>query len=53
MRIGGWISGLFLLAMLIGNQQGHVEDIYLVVIAVTLWSILLRDLYLSRGKWKN
>lgn len=53
MRIAGWISGLALLAMIIGNHQGHVEDLYLIGFTAALWFVLLRDLVLARGKWKN
>ncbi|GAA2068069.1 DUF2631 domain-containing protein [Williamsia deligens] len=53
MRIAGWISGLALLAMIIGNHKGHVEDLYLIGVTAVLWFVLLRDLVLSRGKWKN
>ncbi|MDO4910945.1 MAG: DUF2631 domain-containing protein [Corynebacterium sp.] len=35
-QISGWISVIFLLAMLIGNHHGRVEDIYLVVIAAVI-----------------
>ncbi|MCP2178573.1 DUF2631 domain-containing protein [Williamsia maris] len=53
MRIGGWVSGIALLAMLIGNHESRVEDLYLIGFAAVLWFILLRDLYLGRRKWKN
>ncbi|MBB3116243.1 DUF2631 domain-containing protein [Corynebacterium bovis] len=33
----GVISGLFLLGMLIGNHKGHVEDIWLVALAVLVF----------------
>ncbi|MFT3714920.1 MAG: DUF2631 domain-containing protein [Gordonia sp. (in: high G+C Gram-positive bacteria)] len=35
--IAGIVSSLLLLAMLIGNQIGHVEDIWLVAIAVVIF----------------
>ncbi|MCX6467724.1 MAG: DUF2631 domain-containing protein [Corynebacteriales bacterium] len=53
MRIAGWISGIALLAMIIGNHQGHVEDLYLIGFTAALWFVLLRDVYLRRGKWRN
>lgn len=53
MRVAGWISGLVLLAMIIGNHKGHVEDLYLIGITALLWFVLIRDLVLSRGKWRN
>lgn len=36
--------------MLIGNQVGHVEDIYLIVIAVALACILLYKMF-KKKKW--
>ncbi|MBT0568384.1 DUF2631 domain-containing protein [Williamsia sp. CHRR-6] len=53
MRVAGWLAGVLLLAMLIGNHKGRVEDLYLIGITAVLWFILIRDLVLSRGKWKN
>lgn len=35
--ISGIASGLFLLAMLVGNHHGRVEDIYLIVLAVAVF----------------
>ena len=32
--LSGVIGGLFLLGMLFGNHKGHVEDIWLIVLAV-------------------
>ncbi|QKT07061.1 DUF2631 domain-containing protein [Gordonia sp. X0973] len=41
--IAGWIVVIGLLGMTIGNHQGKVEDIYLVVIAVVVAFLLLRN----------
>ena len=46
----GWFCVAALLFMLIGNQVGHVEDIYLVVIAVILAFILLCKMF-KKKKW--
>ncbi|MDO4908917.1 MAG: DUF2631 domain-containing protein [Corynebacterium sp.] len=45
-QISGWISVIFLLCMLIGNHHGHIEDIYLVVIAVVIALGLILQLLL-------
>jgi hypothetical protein len=42
-KIAGWVVVLCLLAMLRGNQIGHVEDIYLIAFAAALALILIRD----------
>lgn len=42
---------LFLLAMLIGNHTGRVEDIWLIAFAAGLVIICARNAWLSRGKW--
>ncbi|WP_167476887.1 MULTISPECIES: DUF2631 domain-containing protein [Nocardia] len=47
-RTAGWIVAIILLCMLIGNQKGHVEDIYLVGIAAAIAVVLIRDSILRR-----
>ena len=46
--VAGWFSVFALLIMLIGNHQGHVEDIWLVVIAVVMAFALIRKTIHSR-----
>ncbi|MGK8523392.1 DUF2631 domain-containing protein [Nocardia asteroides] len=47
-RIAGWIVALILLAMLIGNHSGRVEDLFLVGFAALIAGILIRDSVLQR-----
>ncbi|MCU1640121.1 MAG: hypothetical protein JWN03_396 [Nocardia sp.] len=47
-RTAGWVVVLILLAMLIGNHKGKIEDIYLVGFAVAIAGILIRDSLLQR-----
>ncbi|GAA5056445.1 DUF2631 domain-containing protein [Nocardia callitridis] len=47
-RIAGWVVALILLAMLIGNHSGKVEDLYLIGGAVAIVAILIRDSVLRR-----
>ncbi|MFE7742869.1 DUF2631 domain-containing protein [Nocardia sp. NPDC057455] len=47
-RIAGWIVALILLAMLVGNHSGKIEDIFLVGFAVLIAGILVRDSLLQR-----
>jgi hypothetical protein len=47
-RIAGWIVALILLAMLVGNHSGKIEDIFLVGFAALIAGILIRDSLLQR-----
>ena len=50
-QIGGILSGLFILAMLIGNHVGRVEDIFLVAFAIVIFGVVFRDWWLRRRGW--
>ena len=50
-QIGGILAGLFMLAMLRGNHVGHVEDVFLVVFALTIFGIVFRGWWLRRRGW--
>ncbi|MFT4201875.1 DUF2631 domain-containing protein [Gordonia sp. (in: high G+C Gram-positive bacteria)] len=41
---GGWFAVIGLLAMTIGNHEGHVEDVFLVGIALGLAFLLIRTM---------
>ncbi|MEU4344238.1 DUF2631 domain-containing protein [Nocardia sp. NPDC023852] len=47
-RVAGWIVALILLAMLVGNHKGRIEDVFLVGFAVLIAGILIRDSLLRR-----
>ncbi|ASF06055.1 hypothetical protein NBRGN_030_00530 [Nocardia brasiliensis NBRC 14402] len=47
-RVAGWITALILIAMVIGNHKGHVEDIFLIGFAAAIVAILIRDSILKR-----
>ncbi|WP_431956524.1 DUF2631 domain-containing protein [Nocardia lijiangensis] len=47
-RIAGWIVAFILVAMIIGNHKGLVEDLYLVGFAALIVVILVRDTILRR-----
>lgn len=51
MYIAGWFCVVVLLCMMIGNQKGHVEDLYLIGFAVVLAIFLLRGM-LTKRKWR-
>lgn len=48
-RIAGWISAGALFAMLIGNHQNYVEDIWLIGFGTLLVIMLVRDHLSSLG----
>jgi hypothetical protein len=50
-QIGGILAGLFILAMLRGNHVGHVEDIFLIFFALTIFGMVFRDWWLRRRGW--
>ncbi|MBF6296552.1 DUF2631 domain-containing protein [Nocardia amamiensis] len=47
-RIAGWIVAVILLAMLVGNHSGQVENIFLIGFAAAIVGILIRDSWLQR-----
>lgn len=51
--IASFVSGLIMLGMLVGNHVGHVEDIFLICIAVVLFAYPLFKLRPRKGKWKR
>lgn len=51
-RVVLFLSAVGLLLLLIGNQVGHVEDIYLVAIAVVCVLWIIRSVIVNRRKWK-
>lgn len=52
-RVAGWVSVAVLLVLMIGNHKGHVEDLWLIGIAVVLVVILLRDAARRRTSWRK
>ncbi|NYF57516.1 DUF2631 domain-containing protein [Micromonospora purpureochromogenes] len=48
-RIGAVLSALALLAMLCGNHEGKVENIWLIGLAVLLLGIVIGDVVLRRN----
>ncbi|NLG54176.1 MAG: DUF2631 domain-containing protein [Rhodococcus sp.] len=47
-RVAGWASFAFLLLMLIGNHEGHVETLWLIGFALLLLLFLVRDMLVNR-----
>ena len=52
-RIVGVLATLFILAYLVGNHQGRVEDLWLVGIAAIMVLILIWDWRRRRNSWRS
>ena len=52
-RIGAWIATLILLSFLIGNHQGHMEDLFLIGIATVMVVILIWDIFRRKNAWRS
>ena len=52
-RIALWIPILFLLAMLLGNHEGQVENLWLIGSAVLLVVILIWDVRRRKNAWRR
>lgn len=50
-HITGLLIAGFLLAMLVGNHVGHVEDYVLIGFAVLVIAFVVRDMWMRRRGW--
>jgi uncharacterized protein DUF2631 len=48
-RIGAFVTAVIMLLMLIGNQKGHVEDIFLIGTAALLIGAVVADWLLRKN----
>ena len=51
-RVGAWIAVLFVLAYLVGNHEGRVEDLWVVGTAVLMVAVLLWDMRRRKNAWR-
>ncbi len=51
-RIGGWIATLIVLAYLVGNHEGRVEDLWILGIALLMVIVLLWDARRRKNAWR-
>ncbi|ACY21364.1 hypothetical protein Gbro_2115 [Gordonia bronchialis DSM 43247] len=49
--IAAVFCALALVAMIIGNHHGHIEDIYLIGFAAVLIYFVVRGVVMNRNKW--
>jgi hypothetical protein len=52
-RRGGWLMVIIILAYLVGNHEGRIEDIWVVASAVLLAVILIRDSLRRKNAWRS
>lgn len=52
-RVGAIITAALLLSMIIGNQRGHVGDIFLIIIAGTLVLAVVLDWLLRKNGFRS
>ena len=52
-RAAGWVIAVVMVLMIFGNQQGHVEDLWLLVIAAIMIAILIYDMVRRRKAWRS
>jgi Protein of unknown function (DUF2631) len=51
--IAGWFVAIAMFGMLIGNQVGHTEDIYLVVFGALMIFLQLMVIRRRRNSWRR
>ncbi|MGY1749784.1 DUF2631 domain-containing protein [Modestobacter sp. SYSU DS0511] len=52
-RIGGWLMVLVVLAFLIGNHDGQVENLWIVGFALYLAGLLVWDARRRKNAWRS
>lgn len=52
-RVVGWLSVVSLLAMLIGNHTGRVENLWVLGTVAVIVAVLIRDAVRRRNAWRN
>lgn len=52
-RVIGWIVAILMFAMLIGNHEGDVENVWLIGLGTGLVLVLLYDLRRRRTAWRR
>lgn len=53
MLIAGWVAVVIMLVMLIGNHQGRIEDIFLIVTAIIMAGGLILHSVRQRNSWRR
>ena len=52
-RVGAWIATLAVLAYLVGNHEGKVEDLWILGIVVVMILILVADHFRRKNAWRS
>lgn len=51
--IGGWFVVIAMFGMLIGNQTGHVEDVWLVLFGILMIFLQVQTMRRRRNRWRR
>lgn len=51
--IGGWFVAIAMFGMLIGNQVGHVEDFYLVIVGILMIFLQVMVIRRRNRSWRR
>lgn len=52
-RVAGWIVALTIIVMSIGNHEGHVEDLWMLLIGGIMIVVLALDMIKRRKAWRQ
>ena len=52
-KIAGWVSTIAVFAMLIGNHHGRTEDLFIIIIGISMIALLVRNQVRSRTSWRR
>ena len=52
-RVGAWIAVLFVLAYLVGNHEGRIEDIWLLALTALLIVLVIADGRRRKNAWRS
>jgi uncharacterized protein DUF2631 len=52
-RITSWIAILFLLAYIVGNHEGRMEDYWILAIAALMVLLKVMDFFRRRNAWRS
>ncbi|MCV2488982.1 DUF2631 domain-containing protein [Geodermatophilus sp. YIM 151500] len=52
-RRGAWLVVLLILAFLIGNHEGRVEDLWILGTAALLAAVLVWDVFRRKNAWRS
>jgi hypothetical protein len=52
-KIAGWVSTVGVFALLIGNHHGRTEDLFIIIIGISMVALLVRQQVRGRTSWRR